>query len=217
MFNKLYDRFFKDYPTDEELIKEATSIPPTLPDAQPLINKIVLWKLNRIIGLDDGNLQNLFELVQKRKDKQNLCKKEKELIDKLLEVSGLGLPMLSTILHVLNPERFPIIDVRANRELQFWEYCKENKEIYCEQLTSWNDNPELHEKQLKKRSSSSSDNFTYKDIKSTAEYYADYIEKCHTYNKKLDIKDFKQVDKILYVSDKWVRGRKINERKNKRK
>ena len=58
MFNKLYDRFFKDYPTDEELIKEATSIPPTLRDAQPLINKIVLWKLNRIIGLDDGNLQN---------------------------------------------------------------------------------------------------------------------------------------------------------------
>ena len=80
------------------------------------LRRIVLWKLNRIIDIDESLIFKLDKLAKSRE--QNLENPEiREIIEKLLNSRGVQLPMASTILKFLHSDMFPIIDVRAYRVL----------------------------------------------------------------------------------------------------
>lgn len=77
---------------------------------QYILNEIVLWKVNRYSKLDSS----LFDRLN-RLDEITNKDELKNLISELIGQKGIGLPMASTILRFLNPERFQIIDQRAFR------------------------------------------------------------------------------------------------------
>lgn len=77
---------------------------------QDIVNEIVLWKVNRYAHLSQSTLDQLNDL--KHIDDKN---KVIDVIVNLLAEDGIRLPMASTILRFLLPERFQIIDQRAYR------------------------------------------------------------------------------------------------------
>ena len=77
---------------------------------QDILNEIVLWKVNRYSKLDSS----LFDRLN-RLDEITNKDELKNLISELIGQKGIGLPMASTILRFLNPDRFQIIDQRAFR------------------------------------------------------------------------------------------------------
>ena len=80
---------------------------------QAIMNKIVLWKVNRYPIIDDAILQELNGI--KKTDESILPVALKLLIVKLLSCHGVQLPMASTILRFKNPKLFQIIDQRVYR------------------------------------------------------------------------------------------------------
>ena len=82
---------------------------------QAIINEIVLWKVDRYSQFDN-DLLNLLNKIPKTGKKINDDLKKKVLI-KLLNTSGVGLPMASTILKFKNRQIFQIIDQRVYRIL----------------------------------------------------------------------------------------------------
>jgi len=80
------------------------------------LRRVSLWKLDRVLSVNDETLKKLSELSQK----ENLTIDDdivKEVIEMLVNSSGIGFPMASAILKFINPEVFPIIDVRAYRAI----------------------------------------------------------------------------------------------------
>jgi len=88
---------------------------------QDHINKIVLWKINRYAKLNDESIR-LVNSISPSETSMNK-EKTKKVLFALLKVSGIGLPMASTILRFRNPNIYQIIDQRAYRIL----YGKELK------------------------------------------------------------------------------------------
>jgi hypothetical protein len=82
---------------------------------QAVINEIVLWKVDRYSQFDN-DLIKLLNQIPKTGKKINTNLKTKVLI-KLLNTSGVGLPMASTILKFKNRHVFQIIDQRVYRIL----------------------------------------------------------------------------------------------------
>jgi len=80
------------------------------------IRRIALWKYNRIIEMDDMFCTQLYSTVSK--NKVSIEDKEvHEMIERLVSFEGVGFPLASTILKFINPDVFPIIDVRAYRAI----------------------------------------------------------------------------------------------------
>ncbi len=98
-------------------------------ELRDIINEIVLWKLNRMVFVENSTLLELKDIsiietpedvIRKDKDKV------KSLLTHLLESKGVRLPMASTFMHFFNPTVFPIIDQRAYRVI----YKKDYKDPY---------------------------------------------------------------------------------------
>ena len=80
---------------------------------QVIVNKIVLWKVNRYPIIDDAILDEINGI--KKTDVTISPGAVKTLILKLLRCHGIQLPMASTILRFKNPKLFQIIDQRVYR------------------------------------------------------------------------------------------------------
>ena len=100
-------------------------------DLDPIINKIVLWKTNRVVEMDDDAQKGLLEIKNIR-EKEDAIGKDKLLVEKvlkdLLKSKGIKLAMASTLMHFFNPNVFPIFDQRAYRVIYLRDY-KESTSI----------------------------------------------------------------------------------------
>ncbi|TGL80874.1 hypothetical protein [Leptospira yasudae] len=74
--------------------------------------EIILWKLDRSVDISSEFIQEL-KFIATIKAREHF--KAHALLEKLLRISGIALPMASTILRFLNPKVFQIIDDRAFR------------------------------------------------------------------------------------------------------
>ncbi len=104
---------------------------------QDIINQIVLWKVNRYAFLDRNTLDILNKIS--RRDSKLDERLTKELIQKLIGISGIRLPMASTILRFKNPNIYQIIDQRVFRMIYGHKYkLSSNKskqaDLYIEYL-----------------------------------------------------------------------------------
>lgn len=94
-----------------------------------IVNEIVLWKLNRMVFVDDSTLLELKDISNIKTPEDAIgcyLEKVKSLLTHLLESKGLRIPMASTFMHFFNPDVFPIIDQRAYRVI----YKKDYKDSY---------------------------------------------------------------------------------------
>ncbi len=97
------------------------------------IRRIALWKYDRIIEIDDMFCTQLYHVASKEKISIE-HKEAQEIIAKLVSSEGVGFPLASTILKFINPDVFPIIDVRAYRAIygKKINYSQYNLKIYVE-------------------------------------------------------------------------------------
>jgi hypothetical protein len=108
-----------------ELYRYQPSLTATLdsvgphPFEQSLIDKIVLWKVNRYAPLSPASLEALNSLVRLEPGSH---KSSYDAIAMLLKDNGVDLPMASTLLRFRNPETFQIIDRHAYRALYGDDY-----------------------------------------------------------------------------------------------
>lgn len=86
---------------------------------QSLINDIVLWKVNRYVKINDDIVKQI-SVVKSLKPKDH--RKSKAVLCTLFELNGVDLPIASTILRVLNPKVFQIIDRHAYRAIYEKKY-----------------------------------------------------------------------------------------------
>jgi hypothetical protein len=80
---------------------------------QVIVNKVVLWKVNRYPIIDDALLKDLNRI--RKADESIMPGALKTVLLKLLKCHGIQLPMASTILRFKNPTLFQIIDQRVYR------------------------------------------------------------------------------------------------------
>jgi len=106
------------------------------------INKIVLWKINRSVSIDDQTLLNLLAVrtfgsaTEALKNHQEEIRK---LLTSLLKSKGVRLAVASTFLHFFNKSAFPIFDQRSYRVIYLKDYkastiLKANVDLYLEYL-----------------------------------------------------------------------------------
>ena len=86
---------------------------------QPLVNEIVLWKVNRYAPLSPSSLEALNELSKIEPEKH---RESESILKNLLLEPGVDLPMASTLLRFMNPQVFQIIDRHAYRALYGEDY-----------------------------------------------------------------------------------------------
>lgn len=84
------------------------------PFSQPLINEIVLWKVNRYVSLSTKLLQEI-DKVKRLNNGQH--REGQAVLESLLQVHGVNLPMASAFLRFRNPRAFQIIDRHAYRAI----------------------------------------------------------------------------------------------------
>jgi thermostable 8-oxoguanine DNA glycosylase len=80
------------------------------------LRQVSLWKSDRTLNVSDETLAKLAELSAKT----NVTIDDpivKEVLEMLMDSQGIGLPMASSIIKFINPNVFPIIDIRAYRAL----------------------------------------------------------------------------------------------------
>lgn len=97
-------------------------------EIKDILNAIVLWKINRMIDVDDSIILELVSLSNINSKEDAIGKdvdKVKSILFKLLNSKGIRLAMASTFLHFFNPRVFPIFDQRAYRVI----YKKDYKNI----------------------------------------------------------------------------------------
>lgn len=97
-----------------------TNEPSDLDTAMNIVRRIALWKLDRVISINDEMLKKGVEFDEKTietfpKDGDPWWEEVEKIIDELVGCKGIGLPMASTILHFYHPDTFLIIDQRAYR------------------------------------------------------------------------------------------------------
>ncbi len=107
--------------------------------SKELFERILRWKSDRIMGKIDWDN---FEQYESILDKLPLVS-DREKLNLLVALPGIGIPFASTILHFILPGRFPIIDIRTVEALshfnyidwrainteRYWEFCKVMNEI----------------------------------------------------------------------------------------
>ena len=113
-FNGDLSRFLNDYEYQPELTRRLDDLKEATVITQSLINEIVLWKLDRYVSLDGGQLSQI-ATVAALKPREH--RKALPVLEELLEVHGVDLPMASTLLRFRNPAVFQIIDRHAYRAL----------------------------------------------------------------------------------------------------
>lgn len=173
MGNK-YEEALKNYAYDHgDKISACIKNNKKIEEQQDIINKIILWKINRQAEPKVSVLEKLVHVHEIQLNDLCTNKKEtedrvKDLLISLIETKGIRLPMASTILHFYNPETFPIIDQRAYRE--------------------------LYEKEAPRFTEDNSCDIYVKYIKDCYKYWED--------NCKCVGIEFSDIDKILYQLDK---------------
>lgn len=80
--------------------------------SQPLINEIVLWKVNRYVNVSPEILQKIENV---RNIQAGYHRDAQGILEDLLKVRGVDLPMASAFLRFRNPRVFQIIDRHAYR------------------------------------------------------------------------------------------------------
>lgn len=102
------------------------------------IRRIALWKYDRIIEVDHDLLEQLAELknIRELNIEDDIVK---SILESLVDSTGIGYPLASTILKFLRPDVFPIIDVRAYRALfgkkiQYQQYSYDIYVTYCKRV-----------------------------------------------------------------------------------
>ena len=112
------------------------------------LRRVALWKINRILDVPDGLLQQLQDIARQEnlgilpgvggEQIRVFFEQFRELFEQLVSRKGIGFPMASAILKFLRPDIFPIIDVRAYRAL-FGQRLRSHQytfEIYMEYVES---------------------------------------------------------------------------------
>lgn len=100
-----FSEFLDDFKYQPELTKKLDSLGQSF--SQPLINEIVLWKVNRYVEIPRELLSSLNTLHSLRPGEY---KKGEIQLKNLLACKGVRLPMASTILRFANPDVFQIYD-----------------------------------------------------------------------------------------------------------
>ena len=115
-FNEILNRYA--YSDDAEIIdriKNCSGLDER--ENRDIINSIVLWKINREVNIGTELFITIKNLNIVPSDIKASEKEIKKIICDLLQVKGVKIAMVSTILKMFYPETFPIIDQRAYREL----------------------------------------------------------------------------------------------------
>jgi len=110
--------FLAHYNYQSELTGRLDNLENT-PINQPLINEIVLWKVNRYVRVSDDIIEQI-ERLKVLKSGDHL--KGKDVLKVLLNINGVDLPMASTILRFINPKVYQIIDRHAYRAVYGKKY-----------------------------------------------------------------------------------------------
>lgn len=101
------------------------------------LRRISLWKINRVIGVSDEALDLLRRIAgsQSLKIDDDIVE---QAINALVNSQGIGFPMASAILKFINPDVFPIIDIRAYRALtgKKLNYSTYSYSVYIEYVKS---------------------------------------------------------------------------------
>ena len=118
--NYTYDKG-EDIYTRLDSIKEDDVV-----ELNNILNKIVLWKINRTVVVSDETLIALNKVrdIKNLADVINGNRKEEveRLLSNLINSKGVRLAMASTFLHFFNPDIFPIFDQRAYRVVNEKDY-----------------------------------------------------------------------------------------------
>ena len=109
--NRDLSEFLEDYRYQPRLTETLDALD-SEPFGQTLIDKIVLWKVNRYAPLSPNALEALNSVVHL---KSGSHKSAYNVIAALLQEPGVDLPMASTFLRFRNPKTFQIIDRHAYR------------------------------------------------------------------------------------------------------
>jgi thermostable 8-oxoguanine DNA glycosylase len=109
--NRDLSDFLHDYRYQPKLTESLDSVDPE-PFGQTLIDKIVMWKVNRYAPLSPKTLEELNSVVHLESGSH---KSAYNVIAALLQEQGIDLPMASTFLRFSNPRTFQIIDRHAYR------------------------------------------------------------------------------------------------------
>ena len=117
-YEKSVDKFYSDYIYQTDLTNHLDNLS-EVDFSQELINKIVLWKVNRYVSLKNGMLQKIDGLKTLVKGQH---RESRDVLDQLLDTHGVDLAMASTILRFRNPEVFQIIDRHAYRAIYGVKY-----------------------------------------------------------------------------------------------
>lgn len=100
---------------------------------QDIINKIVLWKVNRYPRITEDIIRKLNNI----KNDTEIKEKHKRLLSDLLGCTGVQLPIASTFMRFRNPSLFQIIDQRVYRLLNGHELSlplynsEKNRQVIC--------------------------------------------------------------------------------------
>lgn len=106
-----HDKYLEEYNYLDHLTSELDKL--TCNFDQSILDKIVLWKVNRYAEFDQTTIQKLNNLpVDIIDDKYT-----EDLLLEMLETKGVKIAMASTILRFKNPKLFQIIDKRVYRIL----------------------------------------------------------------------------------------------------
>src|SRR6267154_2690440 len=111
-------QFLNDYQYQRNLTESLDSVGSDL-FGQALIDKIVLWKVNRYAPLRPTSLEALNSVVRLEPGSHRSAD---NVIAALLQEPGVDLPMASTLLRFRNPETFQIIDRHAHRAVYGDDY-----------------------------------------------------------------------------------------------
>jgi thermostable 8-oxoguanine DNA glycosylase len=127
-FNKATDSldYVFDYnPVETSALREKTYENLSVEDLQ----RIALWKLDRVVEVPESLLQKLRELsTQERLSARS--PEAVQALEQLVACPGISYPMASAFLKFIRPTVFPIIDVRAyraltGRRLRYHQYTTE--------------------------------------------------------------------------------------------
>jgi len=110
--------FLTSYNYQPELTKRLDNLE-NVSINQSLINEIVLWKVNRYVRISEVDIEQ-FDKLKVLKAGEH--KRASEMLKVLLGISGVDLPMASTILRFINPKVFQIIDRHAYRAVYGKKY-----------------------------------------------------------------------------------------------
>ena len=115
-YQEILERF--SYEDDSGILERINKANTSIQEDKDIINEIVLWKLNRMVKVEDDVIEQIKSLPD-YKSPLELVNDTKiiHILEKLLSSKGIQLPMASTILHFYYPDLFPIIDQRSYREV----------------------------------------------------------------------------------------------------